>query len=427
MKYKSIETYLFKKERMGLLYPEYDGFSFYNAVHTILDLFGIQKRKEGLSVSDFSNRKVKKVILFLVDGFGYDQYAKYRKTYDLFDAFDKKGLSFPITSVFPSTTAASLTTLATGLTPQEHGLFEWNLYIPELDEIIQTLPFSPIGRTAIPESLQEEGVSADILINTECVSEILHKKGISFYVFSHYTIANSTYSSVASKGAIRITYNHLSDLITQLKKHLAQEKGSAFFYVYWGDIDSQGHRFGPQGNEYAIESMLFFDALWKGFIKTIKKENAKNTLILLTADHGQVAVDPRLTQYLNKDAVFMHFLKKSSKGKTIPPWGGPRDVFMSVRDTMKKKAYQYLVKTYGASVHILDVQKEIQKKLFGVGKPSNRFLKRCGDFLILPKGNGTIWYEHVKGELFDLYGHHGGLSINEMLIPFCMAELPYLL
>jgi len=58
-----------------------------------------------------------------------------------------------------------------------------------------------------------------------------------------------------------------------------------------------------------------------------------------------------------------------------------------------------------------------------IGKPKKEFFDRIGDILILPYKHNTIWYEHIKGKKLEFLGHHGGLSEEEMLIPFAIAKL----
>jgi hypothetical protein len=43
--------------------------------------------------------------------------------------------------------------------------------------------------------------------------------------------------------------------------------------------------------------------------------------------------------------------------------------------------------------------------------------------MILPYGNETVWFEFFEGRKLNLRGHHGGLSREEMLVPFGMAKL----
>ena len=58
-----------------------------------------------------------------------------------------------------------------------------------------------------------------------------------------------------------------------------------------------------------------------------------------------------------------------------------------------------------------------------MNNPSRRFVDRAGDILILPRMNNLVWYEHIKGQSFDLRGMHGGLTEKELLIPFAISRL----
>src|SRR4051794_7931533 len=58
------------------------------------------------------------VVLFLVDGLGWTTLAAHRALLPRLAALDSR----MITTVAPSTTASALTSLATGLTPAEHGI-----------------------------------------------------------------------------------------------------------------------------------------------------------------------------------------------------------------------------------------------------------------------------------------------------------------
>lgn len=418
-----VENYLKSKEKNGFLYPQYNGYSLCNVIPTIFNLLEIKNTKTPLSLNleKYKNKK-NKIVFLLVDGLGFNQYKKLLNRIDFLKTLFSKGLVYPITSGFPSTTSASLTTIATGLTPQEHGLFEWNLYMEELGEIIQTLPFSPLGKTARADSLFYKGAKPELLINKSTIYAVLEKEKVQNYVFLNQLFSESVYSMLSAGTAKRISYRYLSDLIVSLRKSIAAEEGPAFFYVYWSGIDSQGHKFRPDSEEYSVEAKIFFDSFQKEFFAHLEKEKVKNTLFLMTSDHGQVPVNPKKTIYLNNDKKLIEAFAADKKGEKIFPWGSPRDVFLAIKEGKRKEILFYLKEVYGKYALILETEEAVRIGLFGDGSPNSEFLQRLGNVIILPFFENTIWYEHIKGELFEFKGHHGGLTEDEMLIPFAISK-----
>jgi hypothetical protein len=60
----------------------------------------------------------------------------------------------------------------------------------------------------------------------------------------------------------------------------------------------------------------------------------------------------------------------------------------------------------------------IDAGFFGRQPPSHAFLERVGNLVILPyRGETVWWYEKDRFEQ-RFYGHHGGLTPQEMEIPF---------
>lgn len=429
------EVIRYKMLNEQFVYPQYDGRSLYNVVPTIFNLFGIVNRRKSLPIGLFKKyiNKNNKIIFFLIDGFGFNHCETFSKELEFLKHLASKGNVFSITSIFPSTTASCLTTLATGLAPCEHGLFEWNMYIKEIDRVIQTLPFCEAGKNAKNESLKKEGVSPNILLEKgiKTTFQLLSKNNVGSYVFLHQSIANSTYSLLVSQGAVIVPYATIFDLFPQIIKVLNSEKGPAFLDVYFADIDSAEHKFGPYSKEHILELKIFFEELGSGFIKSFNKETARNITAIITSDHGQIPIDPKKTIYLNRDKKTAKSFTLSRNGKPVLPWGSPRDVFLAIADDKKEEVFAYLINKYKNTAKIMKTEEAIKMGLFGPPdggvKPSRRFLERVGDVLILPYGGETIWYEHVKGDLLEFLGHHGGLSKEEMLVPFGIARLEDLL
>src|ERR1700710_869463 len=62
-------------------------------------------------------------VLFIVDGLGWEQLEAHRELMPTLSGFT----GGPITTVAPTTTATALTSIATGLTPGEHGVVGYRI------------------------------------------------------------------------------------------------------------------------------------------------------------------------------------------------------------------------------------------------------------------------------------------------------------
>ena len=70
----------------------------------------------------------------------------------------------------------------------------------------------------------------------------------------------------------------------------------SYHLVYLDVIDTISHRYGPNSDHIAAEIRALFRLLEDQVAKQLAKTD---TLILLTADHGHIAVDPTQTVYVD--------------------------------------------------------------------------------------------------------------------------------
>lgn len=422
---KEVEDDIEGRKKGGeFIYPLYEKYCFSNIPPTILGFFGVKNKRPALPPELYEGRTEgsNKVVLVLIDGLGYNQWLQYSKNYEFFNAFTKEGLVAPITAVFPSTTASALTTINTDLTPQEHGLLEWIVYFKEIDMIIKTLPFAPLGEKC-QDRLLEMGVDPKILYSGGTIHQTLKEAGIKSFAFVNGSYAFSSYSKLVHKAANIIPFINSSDLVVGLKKCLEKERGPAYFYVYIGDMDSVEHKYGPHTDEHRAELSALSYLFKKELLEKIDKKAAKETTIMVTADHGQLNILPRETIYLNRYKKLADAFQRGRKRKPILPTGGPRDVFLHIKPDMLEEAHGFLSNRLKGKAKVMKTDEAIKTGLFGIGEPIKEFYERVGNLLILPYKNNTVWYEHIKGKRFELLGHHGGLSRDEMLVPFAVAKL----
>src|SRR3954463_15756118 len=125
--------------------PMHDGYTFAALPATVERL--VLGRGGGLpraALGDAPDR-VDRVVLVLLDAFGWRFFARHADDHPLLRRFLTDGTVAKLTSQFPSTTVAHVTTLHTGRPVTEHGLYEWNLYEPSIDALITPLMFSFAG------------------------------------------------------------------------------------------------------------------------------------------------------------------------------------------------------------------------------------------------------------------------------------------
>jgi hypothetical protein len=406
----------------GAVLPRYGSYCLSGIPATVLSLLGLRRDRPGLPDDAFEGidtTGVEKVVLFLFDGFGYTEWRR-QESSGLVKLMTDHGRVTPITSVFPSTTSTALTTLATGLTPQEHGLIEWFMYLSELDMIIETLPFSPMG--AARGDLLRSSADPRILFEGETIYSRMMQEGVGVHSFLPRSIAQSGYSSVIHGGTDVIPYSRASDLVVSLRASLEDSRGPAFFYVYWPTIDTVEHARGPDTEEARLEAGMISHLLSEGLTGRLDGPTARSTLFLASADHGQVRSPLKDAVMLDDYAPLVESLAISPNGRRILPWGGIRDLYLQVRDESVEGTKDFLSGTLGDRARVFRTSDLVESGLFGTGTPTDRFSRRVGNLTVLPSGTGGVWYRHPHVDPHEMNGVHGGLHRDEMTIPFAVMR-----
>ncbi len=404
------------------VYPQYNQDCISNIPKTILQLFNIKKGTEPTCQNHMEEigYRINKVVLLVIDGFGFNQFLKHHKENRFLVNLTKQGVS-PLTSVYPSQTTNALTTLNTGLTPQEHGLFEYFIYLREVG-IVNALRFELIG-SKNRSRLVDQGYDPSIMFKGENIQQQLNKEGIHTFTHMHISNAANACTKLVFNGSTIVPALKTADAIVKLRKNIEKNKDSAYFFVHLETLDTISHEYGPQSEEYTAELQSISYLLQKELVEKISPQTAKETLLLMTADHGAVNVNPKETTYINLKQEPMLNAELGKNRKPILPTGGPRDIFLHIKDRKLAQTKEALSQKIGKKAQIIETKEAIKAGLFGLGEASEEFLERTGNLLILPYGKETIWFDGPQGRKIELIGQHGGLSQEEMLVPFAAARL----
>jgi hypothetical protein len=102
------------------------------------------------------------------------------------------------------------------------------------------------------------------------------------------------------------------------------------------------------------------------------------------------------------------------------PTGENRLAYLFLRPGQGEAAREYIDRTWPEQFSFLDPIFAVESGLFGPGEFHSRLYDRLGDLIIVSKSEAYLWWS-VKPD--HLLGRHGGLSADEMLIPFLAVEL----
>jgi len=423
---QQILEHLEAQQQGEFIYPQFEDYCFTSIPPAVEYLFGLRKSSPLSGVfqaAGLNPGEPLKVILLLIDGFGFRQWTAFRDRFPFLKNFTERGRLAPLTAVFPSTTSAAITTISSGVPPREHGLLEWRLYIEELDRVILTLPFSLVDKSTPRDSLLRSGADPRILFDGRTFYEKLSESGIHSYLMIQDYMSNSAYSRMIKKGSTPFEYSFLADMLVNLRHKLDEVSAPAYFNVYWSSIDSMAHEYSPSSEQSLAEMNGFFYLIQKEFIEKLPRRTAEQTVLIITADHGQVAVNPEDTIYLDLFSEGVENLGVSAAGNRILPWGSPRDLFLNIREDKLEKVSRLLMRKLKDQAAVLRLDYAVERQLFGTGPSHPHFPSRLGNLLVLPLKNNTVWFEHFKGDRFDLRGMHGGLSPDEMLIPLGVCRI----
>ena len=394
------------------------GIDFINPCYNSNGFASLPKR---ISENLFSSR-YDAVVLLLIDGFGWRFFEKYQEM-PFFQQTARAGTVTKLISQFPSTTAAQLTTIHSGMPVGEHGVFEWYYYDPVADSVIAPLLFSFAG-TSQRDTLKPVGIKPSSLFPTSNLYHLLKNQGVASTIFQHREYTPSTYSNMVFKGAKAIGYRTLPEALINLADKLSEIKTPTYLFFYFDRIDAISHEYGPESAQTAAEILIFLETMQHIFLKALAGIH-KKILFLLTADHGQVEIDPQTTIYLNREPAFAgieKFLRTNSKGELIVPAGSARDFFLYTKPEALDEAQVFLASRLDGQAEVRKAQELVQAGYFGP-VISPRFQARAGNLVILPySGESVWWFEKDKFEQ-KFRGHHGGLTKKEMEIPLISWEM----
>lgn len=334
----------------------------------------------------------KRVAVIMVDGLGWNQlkshlgHAPFLRP--LFERAQKLGTGFP------STTATSLSSLAIGAAPGEHGMLGYDVIDPARRRVVNQLggwpgDLDPLSWQPLPtvfEKAAEHGI---------------HTATVSIAQFS-----DSSLTRAALRGPKFVAARQPAARARATAEVFAAQR-NALVYTYFNELDKAGHKFGVDSPQWrdTLEELDYV-------IKTLVSRLPEQTTVLITGDHGMVDVpaSQRIDYSLQPELI---------EGVELTS-GEPRGVQLTFAEgtdaAQRAKVREAWQRAYGSKAWILSREEAVELGYLGAVRPE--FLPRLGDLMILA-AEAIAFYDgrRVKPMAFEMVGQHGSLTAAERFVP----------
>src|SRR2546421_4518116 len=236
-----------------------------------------------LGVAGFANplavEPAARVCLLLVDGLGWELLRASSAAAPFLNSIAGE----PLTTGFPATTAASLSSLAIGVPPGEHGLVGYTMALPGYDRAFNALAWSLYGvgprvhlvDRLVPESFQPLPTLAE---RAAAAGVRIHHLGPAFHEWSGLTRA-------IGRGERFHPADSLEAVAEGALRWLRAPR--AFALGYHPRLDAAGHVRGVASQAWKDELVAVDQAA-----RLMAEQLPRDTLLVITGDHGMVDLRP---------------------------------------------------------------------------------------------------------------------------------------
>lgn len=403
----------------GMTLPEYQGSSIVNLPDSVCSWFGIPPLGIGSLKPELLTPvgdDIRHVVLLIIDALSLAHFQRWTEENfrELWKPWLAGGTLNPITSLAPSTTCAALTSFWTGQPAVRHGISGYEMWLKEYQLTANMIRHVPASYRKSQGGLELAGFDPESFLDLPLLGSHLLDHGIQPHIFQHRSILHSGLSRMFLKDVNLHGISTSSDMFISIREQLeANPDQPQYLAGYWGMIDSLFHLFGTEGPRPAAEFEDYSRSLIKHFWEKLPADIGRQTLVILTADHGQITTTPDPHYTLSAHPPLEEMLH-------MLPTGENRLAYLYVRPGQTRAVKDYVREQWPDDFFLLDADLAAQSGLFGPPPRHPEWRNRTGDLILVARGNAYLWWPQEKNPLI---GRHGGLSTREMTVPLFTLRL----
>jgi hypothetical protein len=313
----------------------------------------------------------------------------------------------PIAAGFPSTTAASIATLGTGLPVGVHGIVGYSFGIGD-GLVLQALGWC-IGEDGRTVDARKRFVPEDV----QPLPTALERAAVAGVrvrlAFSHH-LRDSGLTRAVLRGGDFHGVHALGDLAAVALAGLTGDM-PALSYAYHGDLDLLGHVYGPGSLPWRLQ-LSHVDRL----AAAIAGGLPERTALVVTADHGMVHVPEEHRLDLDTTPALQAGVRLVA--------GEPRARYLYTDSGAAGDVAAAWADLLGDRAWIATRDEAIEAGWFGAPVLADRIRGRIGDLVVAARADIAMTRSAAEPRLARLLGQHGSVTPAEQLVPLLVSHSP---
>ncbi len=340
------------------------------------------------------------LIFVLADGLGLNLLWEQPES-----SFLARHTSAELRSIFPSTTAAVLTTLATGEWPNQHGVTGQWTHLPEIRGAAGLLQFA--ARSG-GRSLTHLGVTVEQAFPLPALMTNMPRDVLALFPSALVNTVSTTYFSGSRP---RLGYANLSGATDTILSRINSATAPTYTYLYSPKIDSESHYLGVK--HFGVRSVV--NELDRE-IERLAQGVEGRARIVVSADHGLLDTPVTAKHHFKPSADLFGTLQ-------CGPSGDDRLLYFRLQDGAEDRFRERIKAHYGDRFLLITIEEAERYGLFGPGPISPVVRDRFGDLLLISAGVDVVEYVLTGqiGRRVDLNAYHSGLNPVEMRVPLIVV------
>lgn len=369
----------------GFAEPDYGGRSLGDILPAVATALGVEV---GFHETTLRLPESSAYVVMLVDGLGLELLRRHPHDAPYLNSLvGESG-----TAGVPSTTATSLSSLGTALTPGQHGLVGFTSRVPGTDRLLNALFWD---KRVDPLEWQPHPTAFGRLAAA----------GISANVVSKRAFEGSGLTLSSQRGARFLGADDVDERIAAAVR--ASVDRPSVTYVYDSDLDATGHKYGVDSVQWRGQLAMIDDQA-----EQLRESLPDDVRIVVVADHGMVdAVG-------EGDRIDIDAFPELRRGVAL--LGGEarfRQLYCHVgaADEVAHAWSEWL----GERAQVLTRSEAVARGWFG--NVEEQVLPRIGDVVVAARGNTALFSSVDFNYEMSLVGLHGSLTPDEMHIPILVS------